>query len=179
MDFNYQEPWARQPFDTDLSWSVFLDYLSLPPPRSLATLARRPSCALSWPQLETLAHCDGWKVRAERWDQHLDQVRFEAQEQATREDAIARATRQGRLGKKLQRLAETEADKLLIQASRDAMVGTIQVRDMIRAAAYGVRIERLAMGDFTDKIETGPDLSGLSVEQLRTLRELQEKAGVE
>ncbi len=179
QSFNLEQPWTRQPFDTDLAWFLFQEYLTLPIPRRLSDLTRRPGgCPISWAQLETLAWEDGWKDRAAAWDRHLDALRLQTVEQVVKEDAAQRAARQGRVGKKLQTLAELELDKLIALASRkDGMPGVIQARDVIRAAGIGVRIERLALGDSTEKIETGPNLADFSVEELERLRELQEKAG--
>ncbi len=178
-DYNPAQPWVRQPFDTDLSWSLFQEYLALPPPRRLADAARGPGRVLTWAQLETLAWEDGWKERAARWDEHLDAMRIATVEQVVQEDAKARAERQGRAGRKLQRLGELEVDRLikLLERTPGYDTGTIQVRDAIRAIGIGVRVERLALGDSTEKIDTGPDLSQFSVEELRQLQDLQAKAG--
>lgn len=177
LDYDLARPWLRQPFDSDLAWALFQDYLSLPPPRSFGDLAQRPSFPLTLHRLQTLAREDGWVLRAQAWDAHLDELRVSTIERVTQEDAAARAERQGRVGRKLQRLGELEVDKLIKVLERpNDHPGVIQVRDAIRAIGIGVRVERLALGDSTDKIETGPDLSKLSVEDLRNLREMQEKS---
>lgn len=147
-----------------------------PPPRRISDVARRPGCPLSWMQLEELAWADGWKDRALCWDRHLDGLRLAAVEQVVQEDARMRATRQGRVGKKLQTLAELELDKLLALSKRTDVRTEVSVIDVTRAARIGVWIERLALGDSTDRVETGPDLSKFSADDLRQLRELQEKA---
>ncbi len=176
LDYDLEKPWVRQPCDTDLSWVLFQEFLSAPIPRRLADLARKNSCPMTWHQLESVAFEDGWKGRAAAWDQHLDNLRTETIEKVVREDAQQRAERQGRAGKKLQRLGEIEIDKLITALERPGEAhGLITVRDAIRAIGIGVRVERLALGDSTDKIETGPDLSKLSVDDLRKLREIQEK----
>lgn len=179
VDYDLARPWVRQPFDSDLSWALFQDYLSSPVPRSLAALARRPGCPLSWSQIESVAWEDGWKERAAAWDSHLDRLRVQTVEEVVQEDARARAERQGRAGRKLSRLGELAVDRLIriLEANPEFGATEVTTRDAIRAIGIGVRVERLALGDTTDKIETGPDLSGFSVEDLRTIRELQEKAG--
>jgi hypothetical protein len=178
QDFDHARPWVRQPFDTDLSWALFSEYLMLPPPRRLQDLARQGRTLTTY-QLETLAFEDGWAKRAYAWDQHLDQLRFQTVEQVVQEDARTRAERQGRVGKKLQRLAELVTDQNIALAEKAGGFDSgITLRDAIRAAAVGVRIERIALGDTTDKIETvGPDLSAFTVEELREIQRLQEKAG--
>lgn len=177
-EYNPAEPWVRQPCDTDLSWDLFQAFLALPTPRRLVDLVKRASGhGLSWARLQELAWEDGWGIRAECWDSHLDRLRVETIEQVTREDARARAERQGALARKLQRLGELEADKLLKASQGSDMPGLLLPRDMIRAITLGVRTERLALGESTEKVDTGPDLSGLSVDELRTMRALQERVG--
>lgn len=174
--YNPAEPWARQPFDGDAAWYWFQQYLTLPPPRRLTDLVRA-GCPWSQYQLETVEWEDGWKARAVLWDQHLDALRTQTIEQVVQEDARTRAERQMKQAKKLARLGELEVDKLLKIAERpDSGAGLIQPRDATRMIFIGIRAERLAAGDVTDRIETGPDLSNLSLEELRQLRELQDKA---
>jgi hypothetical protein len=174
--YNTEEPWTRQPFDGDLSWFWFQQYLTLPAPRRLSQL-RDVGCPLSLTQLKNLEWDDGWKARATLWDAHLDQLRRTTIESVVQEDARMRAERQMRQARKLARLGALELDKLLqIAAKPESGAGLIQPRDITRMIAIGVRTERLAAGDVTDRIETGPDLSKLSVEELRQLRELQEKS---
>jgi hypothetical protein len=177
-DYNPAEPWTRQPFDTDLSWACFQLYLAQPIPRRLIDVAKAPSCPVSWAQLQTLCWEDGWIDRARAFDMHLDALRVQTIEQVTREDAAQRAERHGKLARKLQTLGEHELDKWIKVASRpDGMPGLIQVRDVLRLIDRGVRTERLALGESTDKIDTGTELvAGLSIEQLRDLRKIQEAA---
>jgi hypothetical protein len=181
LDFDLTRPWVRQPFDTDLSWALFQEYLAMNPPRRLGDLARRPGFPMSKSTLENLAWSDGWEVRAARWDSHLDQLRTRTVEQVVQEDARMRAQRQGRQRKKLARLGELAVDRLIkiLELNPDFGSGEVPLKDAIRAIGIGVRVERLALGDTTDKIETGPDLSNLSLDDLRKLREIQEKAGIE
>jgi len=176
FQYNLAEPWARQPFDGDLAWYWFSRYLTLSVPRRLTDLVKA-GCPLSLYQLQTLEWEDAWKTRAELWDAHLDQLARATIEQVVQEDARARAERQARQARKLARLGELEVDKLLqIAAKPDSGAGLIQPRDATRMIFIGVRTERMALGDITERIETGPDLSNLSVDQLRQLRELQEAA---
>jgi hypothetical protein len=46
---------------------------------------------------------------------------------------------------------------------------------MIRFLVLGVRTERLVIGEATDRVEGEVDLSGLSLEELRALKEIQNK----
>lgn len=180
-EYNPAEPWVRQPFDSDLAWPIFQEYLALPPPRRLADLLKRPGFPLTWSQLESIAWEDAWKLRADKWDEHLDRLRAKTIEKVVQEDAQTRAERQARAGKKLQRLGELATDRLIkiLETNPDFGSTEVTTKDAIRAIGVGVRVERLALGDVTEKIDTGPDLSKLSLEDLRALRELQEKAGLQ
>lgn len=177
--YNPAEPWARQPCDTDLSWALFQAYISQPNPRRLIDLVNQAlGMGVSWARLQEMVWEDAWVLRASLWDERLDRIRAETIEQVTREDARARAERHGALARKLQELGEKELDKLLAVARRpDGMPGLIAPRDLIRAVTLGIRTERLALGESTEKVDSGPDLSKLSVEELRELRKLQERVG--
>lgn len=175
LEYDPEHPWVRQPCDTDLTWALFSEYLAQPLPRRLHALGRRVGFTID--QIEILAWEDAWKERATAWDRHLDALRDRTIEEVTQEDARQRALRQGRVGKKLQVLAEREIDKLAKIMSRDEMPGAITFREAIRAAQVGVHIERLALGESTERVETGPNLENLTLDELRSLREMQEKVG--
>jgi hypothetical protein len=180
-DYDPARPWVRQPFDTDLTWPLFQAFLALPLPRRLGDLLRQARGLDRW-QLDRIAWADGWEARAWAWDRHLDQVRIETVERVTAEDARARAERQARPARKILALVEREVDALLTESKRLAtsggILGLIPAKDLARTLALAVRTERLALGDSTEHVqESGPDLSGFSLEQLRALRELQEAAG--
>ena len=177
MDYDLARPWARQPCDTDLGWRLFQDYLQLQPPRALGDIALKPG-APPRAVLDEIAWEGLWVDRARAWDRHLDRCREDVVVEVTREDARQRAERQGLGGRKLARLAEREIDRLL---ARQAQAGQfdigISLKDAIRALHVGTSVERLAYGDSTERVEVSTDFSKLSVEDLRALRELQEKTG--
>jgi len=175
VDFDPARPWVRQPFDSDLSWALFQDYLLQPLPRRVPW----PGCPLSWSQAQSLAWNDGWTLRAAAWDRYLDAARAQTVEQVVREDARTRAERQGLAGRKLQKLGTLVVDRLIkiLEQNPDFGSTEVQIKDAIRAIGIGVRVERLALGESTDKVETVPDLSGLGLDELRKLREIQERVG--
>lgn len=172
--YNVERPWERQPFDTDLTWLLFQDYLALAKPRSLRALAQKGG-PLGWTQLETLALDDGWVMRARAYDANLDRLRQETIEREVQETAKQVAKRHATTARKAVTLAGLELDKLLAAAQQGDMPGLLSPRDVIRFLALGVRTERLVLGEATDQVEARVDLSGLSVEELRELRKLQEK----
>jgi hypothetical protein len=109
----------------------------------------------------------------------LDAARAQTVEQVVREDARTRAERQGLAGRKLQKLGTLVVDRLIkiLEQNPDFGSTEVQIKDAIRAIGIGVRVERLALGESTDKVETVPDLSGLGLDELRKLREIQERVG--
>lgn len=174
MGWDSQRPWARQPFDTDMGWTLFSDYLMLPVPRRLSKLRE----FLPRYELERMAKECYWPERAALWDEHLADIRTTTIERVTEETAAEVAKRQLTLTRTMQSLAGKEFAAIARTYRGEDMPGNLSARDAIRLANYGIRLERVIMGEVTDRVEVGPDLSALSVEQLRTLRELQTKAGV-
>lgn len=176
--YNLDKPWERQPFEGDLEWALFQEYLALPAPRSVRTLARQGG-PLSWSQLETLALDHGWFARARLWDAHLDKLRQDTIEREVQEDARAVAKRHARVARKAIALGERELDKLLSSAERSDMPGLISPRDVARLVFIGSKLERLVIGEAETIQEHRVNLDALTVEELRQLRELQAKAGIE
>lgn len=174
MGYNLAEPWARQPFDTDLRWALFQDFLALRMPRNLRELARKGS-PLTWSELEAAAMEDGWHLRAKAWDQHLDRLRQQTIEHEIQESAKEVAKRHAKAAKMAVELAARELTKYLSASREGDMPGLLQPRDVIRFLSLGIRSERLVIGEATDRVDTGPDVSQLSVEELRELAKMQAK----
>lgn len=168
----------RQPFDTDLGFALFSIFLMMAPPRRIRDLAK--TSGIPWTQLETLAVEGHWQPRAALWDEHLAGIARTTIERVTEETAEAVARRQLTLTRRMQTLADREFAALeKLQAQAPDMTGTLSPRDAMRLAVNGIRLERLIMGEVTDRTETAaPDVSALSVEELREARRLQAKAGV-
>jgi hypothetical protein len=179
VDYDVAQPWVRQPCDNDLTWGLFQAYLAIPPPRRMGDLVRQAQ-GLSQRQLELIAWNDIWEARAWHWDRHLDRIRVATVEKVTAENAEAIARRHARTARKLTELAGLELDGLLATAKRLAetsgILGLVPVKELSRMVDLGIKLERLALGESTEHVTTGPDLSGLSLDDLRTLRDLQERA---
>ena len=146
-------------------------------PRSFRRMAK--SWGLPWTEVEASARDNFWKDRALAWDAHLDRVRVDAAEAYAEETGRDVARRHLRPLQKALALAERELDKFLDASAGCEMPGLLTPRDVIRILVQGVKVERLIRGDTTEKVavEEGPDLSALSVDELRALRDLQAKAG--
>jgi len=169
-------PWVRQPWDTDLTWALFSQFLALPVPRRLQDLCR--SSRLGWTQLETYSREGWWRERAAWWDDHLAQIHTSTIERVTEETAEQVARRQLTLIRDMQELAHLEIGALLKMARQaNGFAGVIQPRDALRLAVSGVRLERLVRGEDPEEVQI-PDVSGLSLDELRSAAALQQKAGI-
>lgn len=149
----------------------------LGPARTIAQLSRRSGCKVSAAKLYDLAHDGWWQARAAYWDDHLEAKRVEAIEVAIEEDAKAVAKRHGRLLRTLARFTEREAEKYENESAKFDMP-SLSPRELIRYADTTIKLERLLMGEVTERVETQPNLDNLSLDELRTMKALQEKAGV-
>lgn len=175
--YDAEHPWERQPWDSELGWSLFGDYLMLPAPRKLRDIAKRSGYPETF--LRDLARQAYWPERAAFWDEHLSDLRTKTIERIVEETAEEAARRQLTLTRTMQRLAGMEFEKLFSLASREGEApGILTPREAIRLADRGIILERLVMGEATDRPEAGPNLDGLSLEDLREARRLQDKAGV-
>lgn len=172
------EPWHRLPGEGELPFALFQQFLAASVPRDLRAFGRRSGFAVSWATLETYAWEWEWSERARLWDAHLDHIRISTIERVTEQTAEEVAHRQLKLLVRMQMLADGEISKLLKISQESDVPGVVTARDAARLALIGVRLERLVRGEATEKIEQGPDMSKYSVEDLRQLRALQEKAGV-
>lgn len=173
--FDHDNPWLRQPFDRDSEWPWFSEYLAMGPNRRLLALAKRPGCPFTWAMLESLAHEYAWKERAQAWDTHLDQLRLKTIESEIQEDARQIAKRHSLALRNAFKLSSREIEKLVkVQESSDG-IGLISPAEARRYLETAIKLERLLMGEVTERTEIGPDLSNLSLDELRTLKALTQK----
>jgi len=164
VDYNLAEPWRQQPFDTAQSYAVFQDFLALKAPRR--TRGLHPS-AEGW----RVAH--GWDVRAAAYDAHIAAIRVAAVERVTE----ALAERHARLGFEVTTIAERDLARLRrAQEKAPDDLPRLQDGQILRYLETGIRIEREAAGAAPPAPAETLDLSALSVDELRTFRELARKA---
>lgn len=171
------QPWHRAPGESDLGFALFQQFLTLDPPRDLRRLAK--ASPLSRDDLECLSRDWEWSARVRFWDDHLSRLYTSTVERHTEETAREVAERQLGLTGAMQELAHLEIRALLkMRRESGDVAGVVTPRDALRLAANGIRLERLIRGETTEKVETTPDVSKFGVDELRTLRELQARAGV-
>jgi len=114
-----------------------------------------------------------WRARAAAYDRHLDRVALDTTEKTIRE----MHRRHVKLAMKLQDVAGIELEKLAARAREASrQVKSVSTAELSRFAEMGVKLERLARGESTETVEGRLDLSRLSLEELKTLKALRDKA---
>lgn len=145
------------------------------PGRRLNALAKREGCPYSWTQLEAIAHENAWKDRAQAWDAHLDTMRTKAIETEVQEDAKAIARRHAKALRLAFSISERELELLHTAAKNQTMHGLINPGEARRLLETAIKLERLMIGEVTERVDTGPDLSRLDLEDLRRLKDMAKK----
>lgn len=91
-----------------------------------------------YPTTQNWASKFEWRIRAEKWDEHLRYIANKALE----DEKVEMAKRQARIGVKMQQMAEDTLD-----------AGTVlpqSVGEVAKLAEVGSRIERMARGESTE-----------------------------
>lgn len=157
-------PWERQPYDTDESWPIFVAYRDQTlPRRGLLVLCKgRPvdPIRVAWYHKEHY-----WPERVAEYDRHLDAIR-----RAEREGLLAQTIREvtaehAEVLADARDIVRRELEKLLATV-RESAGEVVRVRDLIRLTELVIKSDRLIRGESTENVDTGPDLSHLTNEQL-------------
>ena len=183
-DFDLDQPWTRQPFDTDNRWRAFVAYREQPLPRSI----RQTSEILADPMtgkphdvrtLELWSSENAWPERAAAYDRHLDEQRVAAPVAILNEDARTTAAFHADLLRKAQTAAASVVNDWLERLARGERLDGWSPGDVRGLLKDTITLERLVRGQATERVEHGVlDLSALTIEEIETLRALEEKAGV-
>lgn len=179
-EFDVTSPWARQPCDGERDWPIFQAYLTTPAPRPRSMRGLASAWGVNWSDLEALSRTNGWADRAAAWDRHLDQVRIDAAERYAEDTGRDVARRHLDHARKVVALAGRELSKYLEASEASDMPGLLTPQAALRFLEVGAKLERLVMGDVTDRTQVdarAPDMSALSVDELRNLAAIQAKAG--
>lgn len=176
--YDHERPWNRQPFEDDREWALFQEYLHASAPRNsaLERLAKRLGTSAGY--LEQLGAQNGWRARTHAWESHLDALRTRTVERLVEESAAERAKRHMIPAGLLIDAARKEAEKLLAVIVKSEGPGLLAPRDIARFLDIGIKLQRLCGGDINPTQNVDVKLSGLSVDELRALQDLQTKVGV-
>ncbi len=118
-----------------------------------------------------------WADRVAAWDSHLAQARDAEVVAITGQDARERRARDLTLINDANELASRELQKCLT-TSLQTETETMSVGALTRLLDTSIKLGRLLQGESTENISIQEeyDLSKLTVDELRTLQTLQEKA---
>lgn len=168
------QSWDRRPAETDTQWSYFQAFRSMAPPRHLGVCAE--SLHRSYRTIEKYSTQHDWFARSNDWDEHLahkadDAIVSEVEKMAREHlDAAKRARVLGTsaLARYLKMISKSDNDPV------------VSARDALALVEKGITLERLIIGEATDRTETRTvdvDLSRLNAEKAARLLELLEEAG--
>jgi hypothetical protein len=163
--------WERQPSEDDEAWKAFQSYRDQTPPRRMIHAAVK--------RTEKLSHWyneHAWGERVAAYDRRLDAIRREQREAILKEDEKDRAARQLGQLKAVQDILDLELAKLTRDARASEAFGLVKVSDLNKLLANAITLERLIRGQSTENVSQADiDLDALSPDELRQLRELQQK----
>lgn len=171
-------PWERQPYDTDESWSVFVEYRDqVPPRRGLQIFVK--GRAVSPIRVATWMREHYWTERVAEYDRHLDDIRRREREAILRQSTKDITAEHMRILATARDIAHREISKL--QATVVESAGEVlRPRDLFALIESATKLDRLIRGESTENVqESGPDLSGLSEEELAALGSMLEKTSPE
>lgn len=167
-----RKPWDRQDDETEEAFQAFVIYRDMGPDRTLHSAGLEADYCRG--QMAEFSRKYGWVVRVRAWSRRKDQ----AKTRATLDELERMHRRHVRLSLALQDVTAIELERLIAQKERELAKGeqdeghVTSANDLAKVAERAVRIERLARGEVTDRVETTWDLSKLSVRDLRELKRL-------
>ena len=168
-----QLPWLRQPYDTDDSFEAFVVFRDTRP---------RKIRASAWDIPKHMEWCRAnlWRERAAAWDAYLDEVHTNAVAKEVQESSADKTKRHMELLQMTHELVAREIAKhLKLSMTNDAPGGVLPPHVLAKFMDMSVRLERLIMGEPTERIgvdDEGPDLSALTPEELVAYRAMMLKA---
>lgn len=183
VEYNLEQPWIRQPCDTEKRWSAFLAYRDQVPPRTIDG-AREAIEAVTGHLytarlFELYSREGGWPDRCADFDAYIDSQRVQVMQDVLAEDARAVANRHASVARDAIEVAHSVVRQWLGTIADGGRVegwNPGHVRGMLKDM---IILERLVRGEATERVEHGlVDLSLLSVSELEELRGLEAKAGV-
>ncbi len=185
----HKRPWERRQDEHDRAWEVVALYRDMGSGIGSATghrivgvrtmdklyevvkdLYDTPPAASS---LRAWSRKFEWRRRCRLYDAHLDRMAL-----ATTEKTLREAQRRHvRLAMDMQAAVSPELAKLVreAQASSGRLEG-VSIAELVRLAEVGVKLERLSRGQTTESVEGRLDLSKLSLDELKALKKLKNKA---
>jgi hypothetical protein len=164
-------PWQRLPTENEEQFFHFERYLRLPKPRRIRALIGVAQLAVaSW--FSTFS----WMDRARQFDEHMSTIYEQEIADALRSHARDIATQYIQMGGSARALIMSQIDKLL-EMDRDNEHLVMRPVDIAKLISVISKLDRLFAGQSTENVEvkSQDNLSGLSVDDLKRLREIRQK----
>jgi hypothetical protein len=172
VDYALGEPWGPCAGEPEDAFAAFVQFRDMRPPRKVV----RPGSGQTAPtsQLYRWFTQWDWKGRAAAYDVHIDVIVREEREAAIAEAARSVQAEHMFLLADLRSVVSVETSKLLALAKVGGFA-TVKPSELARLADTVIKNDRLVRGETTEKVDTGFDLSKLSVEELRLLNAVDAK----
>lgn len=173
------QPWERSPRESDEAWLFFQAYREMAyrggpgsyTPRSIGDLARL--VGQDREHLKTLSRTHSWHSRASLYDREIDRAKLAQNAQALPEVLAEHRT----ILKAVRKIVQVEMQKLLEKCEEQGDA-VLRVGDLKSLLEIGLKLDRLTYGEATEIVKLAGewDLSGFSLDQLRDLKAMAEKA---
>lgn len=163
-------PWERLADEPDDAFKQFTYYLHMAPPRRVLGVLHGPTVSKAgWAQTWS------WYSRAKAWDDHLAKVAAEEAEETIKESVRAVTQHHMRILQGLREVLEREAGKWLEESRTASGQTLLKPREIMKLTDVVVKLDRLVREQSTENIDVPTDLSSLSLEDLRTMQDIQKK----
>lgn len=162
-------PWERQYTETDDAWRAFKAFRDTRPPRrQRAVIGFAHATICKW------YNDHRWPERCDAYDRHMERIVLEEREKLLRQSAREISADHMAMIQSARAIAQAELDKLLA-SSNESDIPLLRPIEVIRLSEMVVKLDRLIRGESTETVEHSVDLSRLSTDELRTMRELTRK----
>jgi len=163
-------PWERQAFDTEESWLAFTRYRDMHKPRNQKKILGYATATISGWYRDF-----AWRERCEAFDRWQDRLFLDERAARIKQTAAEVAEEHKEILQDARELAMRELEKYLEVSRANGGIGLIKVGDLTKLWETVIKFDRLVRGESTETVETKVDLSALTVEELRKMRDLQSK----
>lgn len=143
-------PWARQEGETDKAFEAFAVYRDLGPARSIALAAK--SLGKARVTLERWSTKNGWSDRVSAWDDESDRLSRERNLIERQEARRKMLDSHAKGGSELHAIGQQVLDQYKGKDGEQRIAG-LTIADAARIMEIGSKMERLARGETTERVE--------------------------
>lgn len=165
-------PWERQPGEPDDCFNAFRYYRDMPMPRQ----ALRASPMVGTNTLWQWCNKWSWIARASQYDDHISDLAIAEREALVKQSARDIQVQHMGILQGARELLEREVAKYLAISREAKGPSLLKPAELSKLLDSVVKLDRLVRGETTENVAPTEDLSNLSVDDLRVMRELKQKA---